>query len=40
MWDTRQKITINSNQITTTLQNFTLLVSISDSALNNSVCST
>ncbi|WOV93275.1 MAG: LamG domain-containing protein [Candidatus Nitrosoabyssus spongiisocia] len=40
LWDTRQKITINSNQITTTLQNFTLLVSISDSALNNSVCST
>ncbi|WOV92853.1 MAG: hypothetical protein R1F52_07065 [Candidatus Nitrosoabyssus spongiisocia] len=39
LWDTRQKITINSNQITTTLQNFTLLVSISDSALNNSVCS-
>ncbi|WOV93887.1 MAG: DUF2341 domain-containing protein [Candidatus Nitrosoabyssus spongiisocia] len=36
LWDTRQKITINSNQITTTLQNFTLLVSISDSALNNS----
>ncbi|WOV92817.1 MAG: DUF2341 domain-containing protein [Candidatus Nitrosoabyssus spongiisocia] len=36
LWNTRQKITINSNQITTTLQNFTLLVSISDSALNNS----
>ncbi|WOV93272.1 MAG: DUF2341 domain-containing protein [Candidatus Nitrosoabyssus spongiisocia] len=35
-WNTRQKITINSNQITTTLQNFTLLVSISDSALSNS----
>ncbi|WOV93277.1 MAG: LamG domain-containing protein [Candidatus Nitrosoabyssus spongiisocia] len=40
LWNTRQKITINSNQITTTLQNFTLLVSISDSALSNSVCST
>ncbi|WOV93883.1 MAG: DUF2341 domain-containing protein [Candidatus Nitrosoabyssus spongiisocia] len=39
LWDTRQKITINSNQIVTTLQNFTLLVSISDSTLNNSVCS-
>ncbi|WOV93326.1 MAG: DUF2341 domain-containing protein [Candidatus Nitrosoabyssus spongiisocia] len=36
LWDTRQKITINSNQITTTLQNFTLLVSISDSALSRS----
>ncbi|WOV93891.1 MAG: DUF2341 domain-containing protein [Candidatus Nitrosoabyssus spongiisocia] len=36
LWDTRQKITINSNQITTILQNFTLLVSISDSALSNS----
>ncbi|WOV93325.1 MAG: DUF2341 domain-containing protein [Candidatus Nitrosoabyssus spongiisocia] len=35
-WNTRQKITINSNQITTTLQNFTLLVSISDSTLSDS----